>query len=348
MKTVVSVNEISEFEIKPKAELAEWKQSVQDEIRSRWAKQDQWENVSCPVCSSKQSAHAFIKSGFAYVECSNCKTLFAESRPSSAELNWWYTASASTAFWKKTLLPLSAVSRDAKIIEPRANWILDGLSEYLSHTQVSHIKYTDISFFGKALVEKIADNANQMQILAAGLTEMNIKYAHQNITSKPLASIDAFSSLPQSDVVVAIDVLERIPSIARFLQQMESVVEPGGLLFATCPVSSGFEIQSLWEQSPSVIPPDKLNLPSVKGLIELFSASGKWKILELSTPGMFDVEMVKQTMQSSPDKLWPRSLHALLDNIDHQGVGMFTEYLQSQRLSSFARIVLRREQNKIL
>ncbi len=348
MKTVVSVNEISEFEIKPKAELAQWKQSVQDEIQSRWAKQDQWEKVSCPVCSSKQFTPAFIKSGFAYAECNDCKTLYAQSRPSAAELNWWYTASASTDFWKKTLLPLSAASRDAKIIEPRANWILDGLSEYLSHTQIAHIKYTDISFFGKALVEKIADYAKQMQILAAGLTEINVNYTPQNISSKPLASIDDFSSLPESNVVVAIDVLERIPSITAFLKKMESVVSAGGLLFATCPVSSGFEIQSLWEQSPSVIPPDKLNLPSVKGLIDLFSASGKWKILELSTPGMFDVEVVKQTMRSSTDKVWPRSLHALLDNIDHQGMGMFTEYLQSQRLSSFARIVLRREQNKIL
>ncbi len=348
MKTVVSVNEISEFEIKPKAELAKWKQSVQDEILSRWAKQDNWESVSCPVCSTDANTPAFIKSGFAYVECNECKTLYAQTRPSADELTWWYTASASTDFWKKILLPLSAASREAKIIEPRANWILDGLSEYLSHTPLSHIRYTDISFFGKALVEKVADYADKMQLVAAGLTETNIHYDHQNITSKPLESIDDFSALPKSDVMVAIDVLERIPSVSQFLQKMESVIDPGGLVFATCPVSSGFEIQSLWEQSPSVIPPDKLNLPSVKGLIDLFTASGKWKILELSTPGMFDVEAVKQMMKTSPDKTWPRSLHALLDSIDNQGVSMFTEYLQSQRLSSFARIVLRRQQNKIL
>ena len=348
MKTVVSVNEISEFEIKPKAELAEWKQSVQDEIHSRWAKQTNWVKVSCPVCGSDDHNPAFIKSGFSYVECNHCKTLYAQTRPSAEELKWWYTASGSTGFWKKKLLPLSAVSRDAKIIEPRANWILDGLSEYLSNTPLDHIKYTDISFFGKALVEKIAGYATGMHLLAAGLTEADQTYTSQNIQCQPLQAIDAFSSLPKSDVIIAIDVLERIPAINTFLEKMEAVVMPGGLVFATCPVSSGFEIQSLWDKSPSVIPPDKLNLPSVKGLIDLFSASGKWKILELSTPGMFDVEVVKQTMASLPGKPWPRSLHALLDGIDHQGVGMFTEYLQSQRLSSFARIVLRREQNKIL
>lgn len=348
MKTVVSVNEISELEIKPKAELATWKQSVASEIQSRWNKQDNWINLPCPVCGSAEHSSAFNKVGFAYVECMHCSSLYAKTRPSSNELNWWYTRAASTDFWKKKLLPLSAVSRDAKIIEPRANWILDGLSEYLSNISLPHIKYTDVSFFGKALVEKIAGYANGMEVVAAGLTEVDLTYSDENIHSKPLHSIDAFSSLPESDVVVAIDVLERIPSVREFIEQMEKVVIPGGLVFATCPVSSGFEIQSLWDQSPTIIPPDKLNLPSIKGLIELFSASGKWKILELSTPGMFDVEAVKQTMALFPDKPWPRSLHALVDGIDRQGEGMFTEYLQSQRLSSFARIVLRREQNKIL
>jgi hypothetical protein len=34
----------------------------------------------------------------------------------------------------------------------------------------------------------------------------------------------------------------------------------------------------------------------------------------------------------------------LIDTINRNGITMFTEYLQSQRLSSFARIVLRREE----
>jgi len=36
MKTVVSVNEISEFEIKPKDVLGEWKKMVAEEMANRW------------------------------------------------------------------------------------------------------------------------------------------------------------------------------------------------------------------------------------------------------------------------------------------------------------------------
>lgn len=341
MKTVVSVNEISEFEIKPRAELAQWKNAVAEEIKTRWAGKKDWVKVDCPVCASSASNPAFDKSGFVYVECSNCKTLYAKERPSENELNWWYKESASTEFWTNKLLKLSAASRDEKIIEPRTNWIMDGLSEYLPGQSFSAIQYTDISFFGKALIEKVAGYAKGMKIVSAGLTDGDVDFEN-NVQKAGSRSLDDFSSLDKTNVLVAIDVLERISGISKFLGQVEDVVLPNGLLFATCPVSSGFEIQSLWEHSPSVIPPDKLNLPSVQGLIDLFTASGKWKILELSTPGMFDVEMVKQTIAQLPNEQWPRSLRALVDTISPQGVAMFTEYLQSQRLSSFARIVLRR------
>lgn len=345
MKTVVSVNEISEFEIKPQAELNEWKKLITEEIAALWANNNNCVTVPCPVCKNAESTPAFHKLGFAYVECTICKTLYAQTRPCQKELSWWYKESASVNYWQQKLLKLSASSREEKIIEPRANWILDGLSEYMPHLPFKSIHYTDISFFGKGLIDKIAESAYEMQITAGGITDGNETYSSVKVISNTITSIDDLSGLEPTDVLIAIDMLERISSIHDFLSQIESIVNHDGLVFATCPVSSGFEIQSLWDKSPSIIPPDKLNLPSIKGLINLFSSSSKWTILELSTPGMFDVEIVRQAMKHSPDVNWPRSLHALLDDIDQQGIGMFTEYLQSQRLSSFARIVLRRERN---
>jgi hypothetical protein len=159
-------------------------------------------------------------------------------------------------------------------------------------------------------------------------------------------SINSFSGVQKTDVLIAIDVFERVPSIHQLLTQLERIVNPGGLVFATCPVSSGFEIQSLWDKSVTITQPDKLNLPSVKGLVDYISSSAAWDIMELSTPGMFDVELVRRAMSQFPDEPWPRSLHALVDGIDQNGMERFTEYLQSQLLSSFARIVLKRRDKK--
>ena len=55
MKTVVSVNEISEFEIKPEAELNEWKKLIAEEIAALWANNNNCVTVSCPVCKNAES-----------------------------------------------------------------------------------------------------------------------------------------------------------------------------------------------------------------------------------------------------------------------------------------------------
>lgn len=343
MKTVVSVNEISEFEIKPKDLLGEWKQMVTSEMADRWAGRDSWVSVSCPICKSEVAHKAFVKENFTYAECGNCKTLYAVDRPSIKELNNWYINSESVRYWQDILLRSSAASRETKIIVPRLNWILDGMAEYIPSLHYENIHCTDISFFGKPLLEKIAEEAKDIQLTAAGITAVNEKYTAENIFIQPVTSMDDLSALKPADVLIAIDVLERVPSIRDLFSQLEMLINPGGLVFATCPVSSGFEIQSLWDRSPSISLPDKLNLPSVKGLIDHFSSAFKWEILELSTPGMFDVELVRRVMMQMPEAGWPRVLHALVDNIDQTGMELFTEYLQSQRLSSFARIVLRRK-----
>lgn len=347
MKTVVSVNEISELEIKPQAELEQWKLLVASEIDEYWKNKNDFQSVLCPVCNGNENKHAFEKKGFVYVECSGCKTIFSKTRPTSTELHKWHLQSQAVTFWQEKLLKLSAASRKAKIVEPRAQWILDGISEYIKHEHGKEIQLTDISFFGGMLVDTLGELSKDIRITSAGILSGKEQYYSKKISVEPLDSMDNLGRLGKTDVLVAIDVLDRLHDIKKFFSDIENVVNPGGIFYATCPVSSGFEIQSLWDRSPSVIPPDKLNFPSIQGLINLFSVSDKWEILELSTPGMFDIESVRQEMKKHQEVQWPRSLHALLDNINKQGVGLFTEYLQSQRLSSFARLVLLRKDGKI-
>jgi hypothetical protein len=346
MKTIVSVNEISEFEIKPKNELAKWKKIVSDEIENTWSSKKDWVDIVCPICNKTENNSAFEKYGFEYVECNSCKTLYAKSRPNQNELKKWYLGSESVKFWEDQLLVKSAASRDAKIVEPRSQWILDCISEYILPTS-NQIKLLDISFFGKMLVEKISEKTNNFNIITAGITAARESYTFESINVSPIENIGDFTKFNNMDVVVAFDSLDRAQSIYQLIKNLENVIKPGGLLFATCPVSSGFEIQTLWDKSPSILPPDKLNFPSVNGLMNLFNNSNAWSLLEQSTPGMFDVELIKNELSKKSEVKFPRAIHALLAGINKQGEGLFTEFLQSQRLSSFARIVLKRKNEKI-
>ena len=57
---------------------------------------------------------------------------------------------------------------------------------------------------------------------------------------------------------------------------------------------------------------------------------------------MFDIEIVRNAIELEPTVLWPRVVRSLVENIDKQAHTSLTELLQSQRLTSFARLIVRK------
>jgi SAM-dependent methyltransferase len=338
MKTIVSVQEISEVEIKPREAVAEWRALVASEIATRWAARADWIRIDCPACGNPESLPAFEKCGLAYAECIACGTLHAPHRPSEIELCAWYRESAPARYWRERLLPAGEQTRGEKIVVPRANWVLDGMAEYAPAAR----RLVDLSPDGRALLDLVAESAHGLtDLLAASATADLDGASGPRVWVRPATTAD-LPSLGPADVVIAVDVLDRAADLRALAAALERTLVHGGVLFATAPVASGFEIQTLWDRSPTVLPPDKLNLPTVDGLLRLFAAPA-WEVLELSTPGMFDVETVHRAIAADPGANWPRAVRALVERDDPAGRSAFVEFLQSRRLTSFARIVARRK-----
>ena len=216
--------------------------------------------------------------------------------------------------------------------------MLDGIAEYVPHAR----RLVDISSHGRGLVDLVAaENSGLVDLVMVGMTADLEGVSTPRVHVQPTRVADLPAHGP-ADVIVAIDVLDRAFDLGALIGAFEQLLAPGGVVFATVPVASGFEIQTLWARSPTVIPPDKLNLPSVAGLQQLFAAPA-WEILELSTPGMFDVEMVRRAIAAEPDVPWPRMVRALVERTDSVGRMALVELLQSRRLTSFARLVVRKE-----
>lgn len=337
MKTIVSVQEVSEFDLKPPAAVAQWRALVEAEISRRWADRSGWIRVDWPTCKQEDEIPAFERYGIAYVESPACGSLYAPFRPSEDELWSWYRESTPARFWREQLLPASETARREKITRPRADWVLDGIAEYVPSAR----RLIDISANGRGLVDLVvAENPGLQEVVAAGMTADLEGVSTARVLVQPTRVTD----LPghgSADVIVAIDALDRAADLGALVGAFERLLAPGGVVFATAPVASGFEMQTLWERSPSVLPPDKLNLPSVEGLQLLFAAPA-WELLELSTPGMFDVEMVRRAIALEPDAPWPRVVRALVERTDAAGRTALIELLQARRLASFARLVARR------
>jgi SAM-dependent methyltransferase len=196
---------------------------------------------------------------------------------------------------------------------------VEGLAEH----RAGAVTGLDLSAQGSLLIEELADLAPSLQMTAADAT-----------------SATRFGAPSSVDVVLAFDALDRVPDVRACIDAVHAALRPGGVLFVTAPTITGFDLQVLWDRSSTIMPPDKINLLSVAGFSRLFNEAA-WEIIELSTPGMFDVENVRQAITADPDGGWPRAIRELVTSSD-EARSEFQQYLQRSRLASFARLVVRR------
>ncbi len=333
MKTVVSLQDLLDGEIRPQALIAEYQGLVDRDLRQWWAAHP-LRAVPCPACQSDRSTPAFERFGARYCQCEGCASLFVSPRPDEAALVEFYRDAPAAKFWRERIWPTTAATRREKLARPRAEWVNEGLAEYAPKA----VSGLDISPYGGAVAEELA-RAGRPMMAAAWLADLDIPSPVDGVTVRP-SLITGLSAIGPRDFVTAFDVLDRAADVPALMAAVAEVLPPGGLLFLTATNADGFDLQVLWSKAPTLAPPDKLNVLSVDGLLKLLSGP-EWEVLEFSTPGLFDVEQVRRAVAADPTGDWPRPVRRLLA----RGGGAlddFQEFLQRHRLASFARLVVRR------
>lgn len=317
MKTVVSLQDLVDLEIRPGRLLEEFqaltKSSVAALLRGSLVE------VLCQGCGGAASSVAFEKLGLTYRLCASCASVFVSPRPTAAALSAYAQSSPAATFWRERILRETLAARLDKLVRPRTEWVGEALSEYRPGARSG----LDLSPQIGGLADPAATygalpHLSALDPGAVGLVE------------------------PESvDCVAAFDVLDRAADVLGLIGSIRAALRPGGLFFVTAPSVSGFDLQVLWDRSPTMMPPDKLNLLSTEGFSRLFAAPA-WEIIEFSTPGMFDVENVRRAMLAEPGVDWPRGVREIVQQRDDGARLELQEYLQRHRLASFARLVVRR------
>lgn len=317
MKTVVSLQDLVDHEIRPGALLEEF-QALTRASAAALASGPRLD-VPCPGCAGIDLTPAFEKIGFPYQRCESCGSVFASPRPTAAALARYAASSPASAFWRDRVLSDTRHARIEKLIRPRVEWVLDALTEYGS----AGTSGIELSPQGALFVTELSAMSSTVSATAAD------------------AHTDDWVRDGSADFVTAFDVLDRAADVRELTAAVHRTLKPGGLFFVMAPSISGFDLQVLWDRSPSILPPEKLNLLSVDGFSRLFQGP-QWELIELSTPGMFDVENVRRAMLASPEADWPRGVREIVLQKNDGARLEFQEYLQRHRLASFARLVVRR------
>jgi hypothetical protein len=339
MKTVVLDRDLLELEIKPQAMLDEYRELLAAEVQSQLAAGKGLQTSACPGCLGKDAKPAFEIFGLAYRECVRCSSVYVSPRPTEDALADFYRNSKAAQYWREKILPATKEKRQEKVYRPRIHWLLDILDRHRPSVELG----VSVGYHSDLLVAELKRQVDDPFAIivtnpAADIELKGIDLA--KVTIKPTSSAD-LPSLRPADVVLAFDYLDRCADPDGFFAGAAACLDDGGLLLASTTLISGFDLQVLWERSNSIFPPDRLNLLSVEGLSALFERHG-FEMLEFSTPGMFDVEIVRRAILADPQADWPRFIRYLVENRDENAFNALQEYLQRFRLSSFARVVGRR------
>ncbi len=338
MKKVVIFDEYNEIDFKPSNLLHRYFQLAEKDILRFFIKGQRMINAVCPGCKTKEVLSSFKKFGLNYVECANCRTVYVTPRPDDVALQEFYTRSEARKFWHEEYSKATGSKRKEKIIKPRIQWIVDSTKEYFPDSE--HI--VDINTIQYGYIEELLDNKffRKKTLINLFLPFNNLKLEPGiNVINSPTWKV---SLKERVDVVTVFEVINHMADVDLLFEKIHGMLKDKGLCFITVILISGFDLQILWDKSENLFPPDRLNVFSVEGLYSLFDRFG-FECLEFSTPGILDVEIVTDAIKKNPEIKLPRFVEYLLQNRSEAVKRSFQEFLQEGLLSSYGRILIRKQ-----
>jgi ribosomal protein S27E len=336
MKQVVVFDGLHEFAVRPRETFDKYIELLADDISRLFADRSQFVDVRCPACGSRDGAPAFTKLTFSYVACCACGSVFASPRPTPAALRRFMKASVAVRFWRSTLEAQTAHDRAQSIVHPRVAWIesnaldLDAPALIDLHSKYPRFLEVAAATGTFARVYSIEPALDRSELPAAPNLEV-------------MAAVDdALAAGLRASVLSAQECLEREAEPDAMLRNAAALLADDGLLFLTTITSSGFDFQILGTRTKAVVPPTHLNVLSLEGIRRLL-AHHHFAIVEFSTPGQLDVEIVAHAAADNPELVLPPFVDEL---IRHRGTEVhraFQQFLQEARLSSHVRITARKK-----
>ena len=312
-------------EIKPDENYQKYLTLVEQDI-AEMLKNESWEQRECPACGSVELSQKFDKLGLKYGRCTDCFTVYSLRIPTQKILNHYYVHSSSRKYWQDTLWKSTAETRKEKLIYPVINW----LDHFIAH-EVEKADFTaaEICPIHYGFYDEWAKCSRNISVIEPGVPEVKIDNALDFATSDKFNAFFLFNAL---------DRLEKPIDALRWSYEH---LEPGGHCFITSILSTGFDSFMLGKNSKTLVPPERINSFSYEALMKMVETVG-FQVLEFSTPGELDIENVELELERVNSEVKDFFSYVLNKRGHEEFNNKFQMFLQENRLSSRARLVLKK------
>ena len=332
MRSVIALDEIGNFESGPDTLFEEYVSLLIRDMPVYFPADTLSPRNRCPACSRSADGGAFTKLGFDYQVCSNCRTFFASSVPNPSALERFKEEAPSSLFFSRRYLEFVNAKSEEKI-KKKIEWILDAAVENnLKELRILDLGTKYRSFLELMEGESLVDDLRSYSSF--------IKLRDDFISATLLEQIpkESFS------VVTGFDFIESVFDFEATMNQIHRILTRDGLFFFTTRCSSGFDVKVLGKESKSILPPNRINVFSVEGLTSFFTGGNRFEMIELSTPGFLDLEIVRNELAKNRSLDLPDFFRYLLEKRDQNTHKAFTFFLQRNLLSSYARGFVKKRQ----
>lgn len=333
----------SENDIRPDLLKEKQHEAMLTDVGRLLTRYKEYVRVNCPACNSTNSFPKMEKYGFVYELCRDCGTIYMNPRPTAVILDWFYKKSENYEFWNKSIFPASEDVRRKKIFSPRVDRILEICEKFNINTySLMEIGAAYGTFCSEMISRKIFNRVIGVEPtpeLAKTCREKGITTIESTIENVKLDE-----QIGKFDVIVCFEVIEHLFSPKELIENSEKILNPGGLLFVSCPNSQGFDFIMLGALCDS-IDHEHLNYFNPKSISSLMRSCG-FDILEIQTPGVLDAELVRKKIIDGQYDIsqQPFFKKVLIDDWDALGKGL-QKYLSDACLSSHMWVVARKRNN---
>ena len=258
------------------------------------------EECCCPACENI-GEFAFKKSGFTYKLCNKCETLFLSPRPLESAFSDYYINAPSVKYWAKSFYKETAEARREKIWRPKVRRVLELIERY----NAVNFSLIDIgSGYGIFCEEMLKIISKSITAIEPGPELANIcRKKGIKVVNKFLENVQLSDLNQGSKLFTSFELFEHLHDPKKFMISLSSLMMPGDIFIFTTLSGTGVDIQALWENSKSVSPPHHLNFFNPSS-IQFFLDKLGYKILEISTPGELDIDILVNNQHLIKDRFW--------------------------------------------
>lgn len=330
------MGKMKEEDIRPKKIFDKHLKLAKEGIKRFFSEKDDFEWMNCPACVIDKADFQFDKDGFKYVLCKNCQTLYVNPRPKIDNIQRYYKYSKQTKYWAEHFYRDTEAQRREKIYKPRARMVRDFIRKNVGEKVEV---FADIGAGYGTFCEEVKGLNVADEIIAIEPSDDLARNCEKKGFKVVQLELEETGEVLNNKVSFAtsFELIEHLHSPQKFLMSARNILTRQGYLLLTTLNINGFDLQVLWEKSNSISPPHHLNFFNLESLEYLLKKCG-FKVVEKSTPGFLDVDIVKNADKDGDIELGKFIRH-LIENMDEKVPEDFQLFLQRNNLSSHMCIV---------